>query len=158
MVADRTELAAGQSFNLEVEYQKSDGDIVHESYPVKIPTTITPGPISVLVADGATIMQMDAREEGEELIPRSLTQVIKFMNNLRRNDRLYLRIFRREAGAVIDGEGLPGLPPSILSILRSERSTGSITPIQTLPMLEYEFPGSDYVISGAKILNLVIKP
>jgi hypothetical protein len=155
---DRAEVAAGQSFSLTVEYQKSDGDLVRETYPVKIPAAITPGPVSVLVADGATVMQMDAREEGDELIPKSLTQVIKFMNNLRRNDRLYLRVFRQEAGAVIDGEGLPGLPPSILSILRSERSTGSISPIQTLPLFEYEFPPSDYVVSGAKMLNLVIKP
>jgi hypothetical protein len=155
---DRTEVKAGEAFNLDVFYQKADGEIVRDFFPVKIPTAITPGPVSLIVADGATIMQMDAREQGEDLIPRDLTQLIRFMNNLRRNDRLYLRMFRREAGAVINGEGLPGLPPSILSILRSERSSGSMSPIQTLPLMEYEFPSSDFIVSGAKVLNLVIKP
>lgn len=155
---DRSEVRAGESFNLDVFYQKANGDVLHESYPVTIPPSITPGPISILVADGTAVMQTDAREQGEDLIPRDLTQLIKFMNNLRRNDRLYLRLFRREAGAVVHGEGLPGLPPSILSILRSERTSGSMSQIQTLPLLEYEFPPGDYVVSGAKVLNLIIRP
>ncbi len=158
MRLDRSEVKAGESIRLDVLYQKPDGELVRESYPVQIPASITPGPISIMVADGATIMQMDAREQGEDLIPRDLSQLIKFMNNLRKNDHLYLRLFRREAGAVINGEGLPGLPPSILSILRSERNTGSMSPIQTLPLMEYEFPASEYVVSGLKVLNLVIKP
>jgi hypothetical protein len=155
---DRSEVKAGESFNLDVSHQKANGEIVRESFPVKIPATITPGPISILVADGAAIMQMDAEEQGEDLIPRDLSQLIKFMNNLRRNDCLYLRLFRRGAGAVIHGEGLPGLPPSILSILRSERNSGSMSSIQILPLMEYEFPPSDCVVSGVKMLNLVIKP
>jgi hypothetical protein len=155
---DRTEARLGESVRLDVFCQKPDGELVRESYPVQIPASLTPGPISILVADGSTIMQMDAREEGEDLIPRDLTQLIKFMNNLRKNDHLYMRLFRREAGAVINGEGLPGLPPSILSILRSERDSGSMSPIQTLPLMEYEFPSSEYVVTGMKVLNLVIKP
>ncbi len=103
-------------------------------------------------------MSMDAREQGEDFIPRDLSQLIKFINNLRKNDRLYIRIFRREAGAVVKGEGLPGLPPSVLSILRSNRNAGGMNPIQTSTFMEYELPPSDYVIAGSKILTLQIKP
>jgi hypothetical protein len=125
---------------------------------VKIPPEITPGPLSILVADGTSVMTMDAREQGDDLIPRDLAQLIKFINNLRKNDRLYLRMFRREAGAVIRGEGLPGLPPSILSILRSDRTTGSMSPIQTVPLMEFELPPAEYIVNGSKLLNIVIKP
>jgi hypothetical protein len=155
---DRTELKAGQSVNVGFFYKKANGEIIQDSYPVRIPPEITPGSLSMLVADGNTIMEMDALEQGEELIPRDLTQLIKLINDIRKNDRLYVRLFRRAAGAVIDGEGLPGLPPSILSILKSERNTGSMSPLQTLPLMEYELPPSDYVVSGAKLLNLVINP
>ncbi len=30
--------------------------------------------------------------------------------------------------------------------------------IQTLPLLEYEFPPSNYVVTGSKVLNLTIVP
>ncbi len=155
---DRSEATAGDTVRLDISYTKSDGEVVQDGYPVKIPSDVTPGPISILVADGTSLMTMDAREQGDDLIPRDLSQLIKFMNNIRKNDRLYVRIFRREPGAVIKGEGLPALPPSVLSILRSDRDSGDMSPIQTSTYMEYEVPPSDYVVSGSKILNLSIKP
>jgi hypothetical protein len=155
---DRSELRAGEAVNLDIFYKKTNGEIEQDSYPVKIPPDVTPGPILMLVADGTNLMEMDAREQGEDFIPRDLSQLIKFINNIRKNDRLYVRIFRREAGAVVRGEGLPGLPPSIISILRSDRNTGGMSPIQTSTFMEYELSPSDYVISGSKTLNLLIKP
>jgi hypothetical protein len=155
---DRTELKSGEALSLTVVCEKVDGQTAEDTYPIRIPPEITPGQVFMLVADGTTIMDMDAREQGEELIPRNLTQLIKFINNIRKNGRLYVRLFRREAGAVVKGEGLPGLPPSILSILRSERNAGSMSPIQTAPLLEYELPVSDYVVSGSKLLTISIKP
>jgi hypothetical protein len=155
---DRTELKAGESLNLDIFFQKANGEISRESYPVEIPEGMTPGPLSIMVADGNTVMQMDATEQGDDLIPRDLSQVIKFINDLRKNDRMYLRMFRQQAGAVIHGEGLPGLPPSVLSILRSERRSGNMSVLHTLPLVEIEFPGNDYVVSGSRSLNLVIQP
>jgi len=155
---DRTELRAGDAVDLQILYRRPNGETIQDSYPIKIPSDVTPGPLSLLVADGTTLMTRDAREQGEELIPRDLSQLIKFMNNIRKNDRLYVRLFRQEAGAVVKGEGLPGLPPSILSILRSERNSGGMTPIQTSAFMEYELPPSDYVVAGSRTINLVIKP
>ena len=155
---DRLELKAGEAVGLDVLYRKNDGELVEDSYPVKIPADITPGPISLLVADGTTLMTLDAREQGDDLVPRDLSQLIKFMNNIRKNDRLYLRMFRREPGVIVQGEGLPGLPPSVLSILNSERNTGGMSPIHTSPFVEYELPEADYIVAGLKTLNLVVKP
>jgi hypothetical protein len=155
---DKTELKAGEFVNIDFFYRAINGEMTKDSYPVRIPPEITPGPLSMLVADGSTMMELDAQEQGGDFIPRDLAQVIRFINNMHSNDRLYLRLFRRQAGAVVDGEGFPGLPPSILSILRSDRNTGSMLPLQILPLMEYELPPGDYVVSGSKQLNLVINP
>lgn len=155
---DRTELKGGEVLNLTVVCERADAQTAEDVYPIRIPREIAPGQVFLLVADGSTIMEMDAREQGDDIIPRNLTQLIRFINNIRKNDRLYVRLFRREAGAVVKGEGLPALPPSILSILRSERNAGSMSPIQTSPLLEYELPASDYVVSGSKLLTLTIRP
>lgn len=155
---DRTELRPGDAVELQLLYKRPNGEIIQDTYPVKIPSDVTSGPLSLLVADGTALMARDAREQGEELIPRDLSQLIKFINNIRKNDRLYIRLYRQEPGAVVKGEGLPGLPPSVLSILRSERNSGGMTPIQTSAYMEYELPPSDYVVSGSQTINLVIKP
>jgi len=155
---DRSELKAGESVKLETILRKSNGEVVKEAFPVRIPESITPGSLTMLVADGNSIMTRDTREQGEQIVPRNLTHLIRLLNNIRRNDRLYVRIFRRGPGAVVKGEGMPGLPPSILSILKSERNTGSMRAIQNTNLMEYQLPQTDYVVNGAKLFNLVIKP
>jgi hypothetical protein len=53
---------------------------------------------------------------------------------------------------------LPGLPPSILTILKSQRKVGAITSIRTSTLMEYEMPRTEYMVTGAKVLKLMVKP
>jgi hypothetical protein len=154
----RAEVKAGESMDVEISSMKANGEIIRETYPVKIPENASPGYLTMLVADGASLMSLDEQEEGESLIPRDLTQLIRFLNNLRKNDHLYVRFFRQEPGAVVKGEGLPGLPPSILAMLKSDRKAGALTPIRTSTLMEYELQATDYVVEGAKALRLLVKP
>jgi hypothetical protein len=154
----RAEVKAGETLNLEISYTKANGEILQDSYPLEIPENITPGILNLMVADGTELMSLDEQEEGDALIPKDLTQLIRFINNIRKNDHLYLRLYRQAPGLAIKGEGLPGLPPSKLSIIRSERKTGSLIPINTSTLLEYELPATDFMASGLKILQLTIKP
>jgi hypothetical protein len=155
---ERSEVKAGESVEVEISYRKVDGEIIQETYPVKIPENASPGALMMLVADGANMMSLDEAEEGENLIPRDLAQLIRFINNIRKNDHLYVRFYRQETGALIKGEGMPGLPPSILSILKSDRKAGAIIPIRTSTLSEYELQASDYMVTGSKSLKLLVKP
>jgi hypothetical protein len=155
---DRTEARAGEAVNLEISYRRSNGELFQNSYPVKIPENTSPGSLNLLVADGATIMALDEQEEGENLIPSDLSQLIKLINTMRKNDHLYARFFRREPGVIVKGEGLPGLPPSIRSIFQSERKGGAAGTLHTSALMEYELPAMEYMIAGAKTLNLTVKP
>lgn len=154
----RTEVKAGETLDLALSWQKTNGDVINKTYPVKIPANASPGSLIMLVADGSTVIALNEQEEGESLIPRDLTQLVKFLNNLRKSDSLYVRFFRQEPGALIRGEGLPGLPPSILSILKSERKVGAMAPLHTSTLSEDELPRSDYMVTGAKVLRLTVKP
>jgi len=156
---NRTEAKAGDDLEIEISYKRANGDIIQHLYPLTIPSSVTPGLLNVLIADGATLMSMDEELADEEvLVPRDLSQLIKLINNIRKNDRLYVRLFRREPGAVLRGEGLPGLPPSILSILGSKRRAGAVSPIGISTFLEYELPQTDYLPTGSKILTIRIHP
>jgi hypothetical protein len=155
---NRVEVKAGETIDLEVSYRRSNGELLQDTYPVKIPENASPGLLSLMIADGSTIMSIDEQEEGENLIPRDLSQLIKFVNNIRKNDHLYLRFFRREPGVVVNGEGMPGLPPSILSIMKSDRKAGAVSMVHTSALMEYELPDAEYMIAGCKILNLTVKP
>jgi hypothetical protein len=154
---NRTDVKAGETVDLEVSYRRINGELLQDTYPVKIPENASSGPLNLLVADGSTIMSIDEQEEGGNLIPRDLSQLIKLVNSMRKNDHLYLRFFRRESGIVVNGEGMPGLPPSILSIMKSERKAGAVSMVHTSALREYELPAAEYMIAGYKMLNLTVK-
>ena len=57
--------------------------------------------------------------------------MIKALNKNRRNDTLYVRLVSSDAGAVVSGETLSSLPPSVLNVLEGERSGGNFNPFTT---------------------------
>jgi hypothetical protein len=155
---DRREVRAGDSVELMMTAQRPDGEILREVRTVRIPATASPGPLTLTLADGSALTTLEQQQEGGALTPRDLGQLIGFLNRMRRNDRLYLRFSRREPGVVMRGEGMPGLPPSILSVLQSERKSGALTAIRTSTIAEYELPASDDVIAGSRSVAIEIKP
>lgn len=156
---NRLEAKAGDSLELEISYKRPNGDTVQRTYPLVIPINVPPGPLNFLVADGTTLMSLDEEQMNDGIvIPRDLSHLIQLINNIRKNDRLYVRMFRREPGAVIKGEGLPGLPPSVLSILGSERRQGAVSRMEISSVQEYELPPEDYIVQGSKMLTVRVKP
>lgn len=155
---DRAEVKPGEEVRIEAFLRKDNGEEILESYPIKIIEDVPPGPLSILVGGGDAIERYDARENPDNFIPRDLGQVVKLINNLKKQDRLYVRLFRRERGAVVHGEGLPGLPPSIYALLQSPKTQGGSDPIGISTFMEYELPASDYVISGMKVVQVLVKP
>jgi hypothetical protein len=155
---DRAEAQAGQEIHLGVALRKDNGEQIVQNYPIKIAEDIPPGPLSILIGDGESLERNDAREIPNDFIPRDLGQLVRLINNIRKNDRLYVRLFRRDRGVVVHGEGLPGLPPSIYALLQSPKSQGGMDPISVAAFIEYELPATDLVINGMKVLNLQVRP
>jgi hypothetical protein len=156
---DRSEVRAGEMVEVEITYKKANGESAQVSYPVNIPPNASPGALTMLIADGSTIMSHDDREvSGQPLIPRDASQLISLINNLRKNHHLYLRFYRQEPGVVVRGEGMPGLPPSILSVLQSDRKAGALSTINTSVIMEYELPETEYLVVGARSIRLRVNP
>jgi hypothetical protein len=92
-------------------------------------------------------------------ISRDLAQVIKELNKLRKNDRLYIKIVTSQPGAVISGEEMPSLPPSMMAVIGTERaSSRNVSSLQGSTVREYELPQSKFVIQGQRSLNLTVTP
>lgn len=155
---DRTEVRSGEEVRLDVFLRKDNGEEIVESYPIKIAEDIPLGPLSIMVGDGESFERYDARETPGNFIPRDLGQLVKLINNFKKKDRLYVRLFRREPGAVVRGEGLPGLPPSIYALLQSPKTQGGMDPINIAAFIEYELPATDFVISGMKVVTVQVRP
>ncbi len=147
---DRTEVRPGEEVMLNVFLKKENGQETEESYPIRIPEDVPSGTMQIMVGDGETMERYEARETPQDFIPRDLSQLVRLINSLKKNDRLYVRLYRREAGAAMGAEGLPGLPPSIYALMQSARTRGGFEYLPITPYMEYELPAMDAVIQGVK--------
>jgi hypothetical protein len=90
------------------------------------------------------------------LQPQSVAQMIRVLNEARRNNRIYIRVLTGAPGAVVHGEALTALPPSVLSVLEADRNGGSFSPIRSAAVGEYEIP-MDVAVSGTRTLTIDVE-
>ena len=120
--------------------------------PLEIPAS-APREVTVLVSDGRQLNAIEQRELRGALQPQTIAQLVKVLNDTRRNNRIYVRLLTGRAGAVVNGEAMTALPPSVLAVLEADRNGGSFTPIRSAPLGEWEI-ATDAAVSGSRVLTI----
>lgn len=132
------------------------GELTVESVPFRIPDTAPAGNYNLLVADGDTMTVFEQRELRQRYEPRNLDQLIRAINGLRRSDRLYFRLVRAEDGAVVGGEWLPSLPPSMLTVLGASQGGEPLIRTRTASAWDFELP-LQVAVRGSRSLPFVVE-
>jgi hypothetical protein len=110
-----------------------------------------------MVADGGRLSQWEARElQIQPLQTRGLPQMMQVLNSARKNNRLYVRLLGRDGGAVVKGESLAALPPSVLAVMESDRNGGSFRALQNATLGEWDIT-TPYAITGSRTLTLDVQ-
>jgi hypothetical protein len=143
---------AGRTVQLKVLTRSYRGEEKISTVPVEIPAN-APRELTMLVSDGRQLNAIEQRELRGSLQPQTITQLVKVLNDTRRNNRIYVRLLTGRAGAVVNGEAMTALPPSVLAVLEADRNGGSFTPIRSAPLGEWEIP-TDSAVSGSRVLTI----
>jgi SpoIVB peptidase S55 len=143
---------AGRPVPVKVLTRSYRGKETISTIPIEIPANAA-GQLTVMVTDGKQLNQIEQRDLRRSVQPQSVTQMIKALNQTRRNNRIYVRLVTGTPGAVVNGEPMTSLPPSVLSVLEGDRSGGSFTPIRSATLGEWEL-AMDSAISGSRALTI----
>jgi hypothetical protein len=143
---------AGRTVPLKMLLRTYRGTDVVRTVSIAIPANAS-GTLSLLVSDGARLAQTEQRDTRSPNQLRSVDQVIRSLNRGRRNDILYVKLLGSDAGAVVNGELLSSLPPSVLGVLEGDRSGGTFNPLQSATMGEWEL-ATDHQVSGSRTLTI----
>ena len=144
---------AGRTVPLKVLFRTYRGDEVVRTLPIEIPANAS-GSLSILVSDGQRLGQTEQREVRTPQ-PRSVDQMIKALNKARRNNILYVKLLGSEAGAVVNGELLSSLPPSVLGFLEGDRNGGNFNPLHSATIAEWELP-TEHAVAGSRTLTISV--
>jgi hypothetical protein len=153
---DGTRVKAGTTVDLKVLLRTYRGEEITKSVPVRIPANAT-GSVSIMVADAARLSQWEARElQVQPAQTRGVPQMIRLLNDTKKNNRLYVRVVTRDGGAVVRGESLAALPPSVLAVMESDRNGGSFRPLQSALLGEWEIV-TGHAVTGSRTLTLPLE-
>jgi hypothetical protein len=144
---------AGRTVPLKMLLRTYRGEDELRTVPIQIPTNAS-GALTILVADGGRLGLAEQREARSSQ-SRSVDQIIRALNRGRRNDTLYVRLMSSESGAIVSGEMLSSLPPSVLNVLEGERNGGNFNPLHSATLGEWEL-ATEHAVSGSKTLTITI--
>jgi SpoIVB peptidase S55 len=145
---------AGRTTPLKILTRSYRGEEKISTVPIDIPANAS-GRLSILVSDGRQLNAMEQRDVRRSLEPQSVAQMVRLLNDTRRNNRIYVRLLSGTPGAVVNGEAMAALPPSVLAVLESDRNGGSFTPMRTATIGEWELP-IDSAVRGSRILTIEV--
>ena len=144
---------AGRTVPLKVLLRTYRGDDEIRTIPIDIPANVS-GTLSLLVADGGRLGQIEQRETRSSQ-PRSVNQIVRTLNRSRRGNTIYVKLLGSEPGAVVKGEPLTALPPSVLGVLESDRSNGSFNPLSNATLGEWQL-ATEHAVTGSKTLSITV--
>jgi SpoIVB peptidase S55 len=145
---------AGRTVPLKMLLRTYRGEDVVRTLPIQIPLNAS-GTLSVLVSDGARLALAEQRETRTPNQQRSVDQMIRLLNKGRRNNTLYVKLLGSDAGAVVNGELLSSLPPSVLGVLEGDRNGGTFNPLHSATVGEWELP-TEHFVSGSRTVTITI--
>ena len=129
------------------------GEELVKTVPLQIPADAS-GTMQLLVADANRLTAEDRRQtRGAET--QEVAQLIRTFNRARRSNRLYVRLSAPDDGAIVNGEPMTALPPSVLAVLESDRNSGTYISLRSATRGEWEVP-VELAISGARQLSITL--
>lgn len=151
---DKTEVHSGESLEVQAFARNDNGSEFVERIPLVIPADAPAGPLMILVGDGNSLNQVERGQPTADFVPRDLGQLIRAINKLKKNNRLYVKLIRAGTGAIVNNEEMPVLPPSVLATLGSSRTSGGYTALSVATLAEHELPPSQFIISGQQSITI----
>jgi hypothetical protein len=145
----------GRSVPLHILTRTYRGEEKVRTVPIEVPLNAT-GELSVLVTDGAKLQQLEQRD-GRAVQAQNVDQMIRLFNKARRNNRIYIKLLSSAPGAVVNGETMTALPPSVLAVIDGNREGGNVKRATSAVLGEWELP-TDYAVVGQRTLSLVVRP
>ncbi|HYM12486.1 MAG TPA: hypothetical protein VEU62_17245 [Bryobacterales bacterium] len=155
--ASKPEAKPGEQIELAAALRGEDGREIVKKVPFQIPASVAPGALNITFADGNWMNLLDQSAPAARQAS-SGAQLVRAINRLRRNNNLYVRVWRPDRGFELEGEQLPSPPASLKNLLGAAPSGGGgITNTWIATLAEMEMDGLETVVSGTETIRVTVK-
>src|SRR5271157_48806 len=133
------------------------GATLTEKIPVDVPASVTDKMLTLMVGGGASINALEFRFSALGGNARDSQQLVRALNRMRRNNRVYGLLMTPQRSFVMQGDEYPSPPPSLLQTFMADPATSSnIVFSGTSVVGDFETIPTPYAIHGQKTLILKV--
>jgi SpoIVB peptidase S55 len=152
---DVTEARPGDDITVEAVLRPYRGEGIVKQIKMHVPTSVSRGPLRILVSDGSTLDQF--RRGGAAMASKlDLASTIAALNKEHSNNSLYVSLLEADPEAMVADKVMPTLPLSVMNVMEGMRGTQEMVVLGESSVDEASTP-LDYVVSGAQLLTINIK-
>ncbi|MGQ9672177.1 MAG: SpoIVB peptidase S55 domain-containing protein [Candidatus Aminicenantales bacterium] len=155
---DKYEVHPGERIQVKVFYRTFGGETVQETVEIEAPPLTAGSEFYLIIGDAVSMHQLEMNlYRSQDFMPRNLAQLIRLLNNLRKNNRIYFKMLASKPGLFLKGEELPNLPPSLKAMFSSPRAAASApTELTKSTLRDYQL-AIPYVFRGLASIPVKIK-
>jgi hypothetical protein len=162
VLINKKSFTPGEIMEVDIFMRNEKGRSYKESLTIKAPNLKAGSTFYLLVANSVEMGNFDSKNVKSNYFPMKLNPLIRAINNLRKNNRLYLKLMTPENGLFVKGHEYSNLPSSMQNIFEynSTPINGTVTndhsiiKYSTITEYQVEVPA---VVSGRKLFKLKIK-
>ena len=123
--SSKTRVRPGEVIELSAALKKSDGTETVRTTAYRVPPGAAPGQLQITFSDANALNLLEWQSLLGLRRSKDPAQSIEALNRIRRNDRLYVRVWRPQQGFRFNTERLPAPPASISAILSPATGTSA---------------------------------
>lgn len=148
---------AGDTLDVEATLHPYQADARVVRLKVKLPDSLQPGPLRIVVSDGATLDRLttptfSALSLGGQH-PVALADAVAQMNRMHSNDRIYVTLLDHSAQAGLESQALPSVPLSMANVLEPLKAAQKMQ-LTGESVVEAGSMETGYAVSGSQVLTL----
>jgi len=152
------EASPGDTIDVEATLHPYGGDAKVIRTRIKLPETLTSGPLRVVVGDGTTLDRLTNPPGGAGHAASSLTlaDAVAQLNHSHANDRVFVALLDHDPQAQLDSQALPGIPISMANVLEPMKAAQKVQ-LTGESVIEAGSLETNYAVSGSQVLTLNIR-
>ena len=155
--SSKSEVRPGEHIEVTAVLRTPSGEAVVKKIPVDIPESVSDKALSLVVGSGSTINSLQRRLSPLTTTPRDLRQMVRALNRMRRNNRLYALLMAPQRSFVLQGDEYPSPPPSLVQTFLADPSVSSRVVLSGTSVVgDFETDPSPYTIRGQETLLLKV--
>ncbi len=153
---DHSSVEPGDSLILKTVLQKTNGKRLTFLRQITIPRQNDLRRLTLLVGSANALQRYQVRLTPQKYRPVDFEHLVGILKKRRKSNALYVQLWARDGGMLIQGQEMHQLPPSVLNMMDAKRSRGENKRLLNRLLAEYKIP-QDCLVVGAKHLVVNVK-